>query len=206
MYVFTGLSSLQKLLGTEHVTEVSIRLQEEIYRVDAKQEVQHRYDGLQVQDWQELEPLAAAVFVFADAAIYIWFVLMMSALIFGLVNTLIASVMERVKELGMLRALGMKRRLVVAQVVTESALIMAVGVVIGLVLGYVAYLAIADGIDLSNFAEGADFAGIGTTLTPVFEIADFVLVASLSLVLGVLASIYPAWRAVKIEPLEALRV
>ena len=63
---------------------------------------------LDVMDWQELEPQAAAMFVYVDSAILIWFLVIMGALIFGLVNTLITAVMERIREFGMLRAVGMK--------------------------------------------------------------------------------------------------
>ena len=205
VFVFTGITRLQKLLDTDQVTEVSIRLTGEEARQSTRDSMTSFFDTLDVTDWQELEPTAAAMFVFADAAIYIWFLLMMSALIFGLVNTLVASVMERVKELGMLQALGMRKHLVVGQVVVESALIMTMGVSLGLAAGYLIYLSIADGIDLSSFAAGVEMVGISTMLKPVLHVGDLFIVAYLSLVLGILASIYPAWRAVKIEPLEAMR-
>ena len=206
IFVFTGLASLQKLLDTNAVTELSVRLTDEEHREASRMAMQTYFDDLDVQDWQQLEPMAAAIFVYADAAIYVWFVLMMSALVFGLVNTLVASVMERVRELGMVRALGMPRHLVIGQVVMESTLIMAVGLIVGLAAGYVGYLAIQDGIDLSAFADGVELAGMSTLMVPVLEWGDVVLVAGMTLLLGVIASIYPAWRAVKIEPLEALRV
>ena len=204
VFVFTGLANLQGLLDSSAVTEVSIRLQEEPQRVSVKQLIVEAFIDLDVKDWQELEPQAAAMYLFADGAIYIWFLLMMSALTFGLVNTLVASVMERMRELGMLRALGMRKRLVLTQVVLESSIIMAIGVVCGLALGYVIYLAMADGLDLSAFAEGVEMAGMSTQLKPVLLGTDFVLVAALSMALGVLASLYPAWRVVKPSPLDAM--
>jgi ABC-type lipoprotein release transport system permease subunit len=205
IYVFSGLSSLQTLLDSHAVTEVSIRLSEEPKRASAKQTLADFFVDLDVKDWQELEPQAATMYLFADGAIYIWFLLMMSALTFGLVNTLVASVMERVRELGMVRALGMPKRLVVLQVVFESTVIMAIGVAVGLVFGYLIYWTFSDGIDLSAFAEGIELAGISSKLTPIFRPDDFVLVAGLSLLLGILASLYPAWRAMKIKPLDAMR-
>ena len=129
----------------------------------------------------------------------------MSALTFGLVNTLITSVMERVRELGMVRALGMSKSMVVMQVVVESTVIMGIGVVFGMIAGYLIYLSISDGIDLSAFAEGVELAGVSTIWKPVLAWGDVLLVASLSLLLGILASLYPAWRAVKVKPLDAMR-
>ncbi len=205
VYVFTGLARLQQMLNSEAVTEVSVRLKAEPQKTSVKQLLSRTFVNLEVMDWQELEPQAAAMYLFADGAIYIWFILMMSALTFGLVNTLVATVMERVRELGMLRALGMRNRMVISQVVLESTIIMSVGVVVGLLGGYLIYLSMSDGIDLSSFSAGVEMAGMSTHLQPVFLVDDFVLVASMSLVLGFLASIYPAWRAVKIKPLDAMR-
>jgi ABC-type lipoprotein release transport system permease subunit len=163
------------------------------------------FTGLDVLDWRELEPQAAAMFVFADAAIFIWFFIMMGALIFGLANTLITSVMERVRELGMLRAIGMRPGSVIVQVVLESSVLMFIGVASGLIVGWLFILWLGEGIDLSQFAEGMDAFGMRTTMRPVPLAGDIVLVATLSLLFGVLASLYPAWRVVKIKPLDALR-
>ncbi|MEE2784250.1 MAG: FtsX-like permease family protein [Pseudomonadota bacterium] len=204
IYVFTGLASLQSLLDSRDVTEVSIRLHEEPKKPSIKDMLSEVFRNLAVLDWQELEPMAAAMYLFADSAIYIWFLLMMSALIFGLINTLITSVMERVRELGLVRALGMPKRMVVTQVVLESTIIMAIGVLIGLVAGYLIYLSIADGINLDAFAEGMEMMTMSTRFIPVLVWDDFVLVAVLSLVLGIMASIYPAWRAVRVKPLDAI--
>ena len=79
-----------------------------------------------VLSWKQLQPQAASMVEFADSAIFIYFLVIMGALVFGLVNTLVTAVMERVRELGMLRALGMRPRSVVAQVMMESSLIMFV--------------------------------------------------------------------------------
>lgn len=205
IYVFTGLARLQQMLDSDAITEISVRLKAEPQNGSVKQLLIKTFANMEVMDWQELEPQVAAMYLFADGAIYIWFILMMSALTFGLVNTLVATVMERVKELGMLRALGMRNRMVISQVVLESTIIMSVGVVVGLLGGYLIYLSMSDGIDLSSFSAGVEMVGMSTHLQPVLLVDDFVLVASMSLGLGFLASVYPAWRAVKIKPLDAMR-
>jgi ABC-type lipoprotein release transport system permease subunit len=207
IFVFSGLEKIQTLLDTSNVTEVSVRLQEDPQRFSVKQLLADFFVGLEVMDWQELEPQMATMYIFADSAIFIWFALLMSALIFGLVNTLIAAVMERVREFGMLRALGMRKSMVIWQVVIESVLIMTIGVIVGLGFGYLLFLWLASGggIDLTSFAAGMEMVRMKSMLMPVFVPGDFVLVAALSLGFGVLASLYPAWRAVKVKPLDALR-
>jgi len=95
---------------------------------------------------------------------------------------------------------------VVMQVVLESTIIMLVGVSIGIVVGWVlCTVLLGDGIDLSRWSEGIEMAGMRSRLTPRLMPHDVVLVTVLSLFFGVLAALYPAWRAVKLKPLEAIR-
>ena len=204
-FVFTGLETVQELLSVAAVTELSVRLTEESRSPAVLRSLTSAFGDLDVMTWKELEPQAAMMFEVADMAVFIWFLIVMGALTFGLVNTLVTAVMERVRELGMLRALGMRRGTVIAQVVIESMLTMVIGIAVGVVLGLLGFLLLADGIDLSAFAEGMEMTGIKPELVPKLWAQDVYLVAGLSLVLGFLASIYPARRAVKVQPLDAMR-
>ena len=204
MFVFTGVDALHRMVGAEVFTEVSIRLREEPAPVRAKAHLKGFFAGLDVFDWRELEPQAAAMFVFMDSGFFILYCVMMGALVFGLVNTLVTSVMERGRELGLLRALGMRSRGVVAQVVLESSVLMLIGVAAGIAAGWLAILALGDGIDLTRWAQGIEAFRIRGMLKPMPLGSDIALIAAMSLVLGVVASVYPALRIVRIKPLEAL--
>ena len=205
MFVFTGVHRLQEMVGADVYTEISIRLRREPVLFQLKASLVEFFTGLDVLNWQELEPQAAAMFVFADSVFFIWYFIMMGALVFGLVNTLVTSVMERVRELGMLRALGMRPRGVVAQVVLESSVLMFIGVAVGITAGWLAVLAMGDGIDLTQWAEGIEAFGMRGKLVPVPLADDIMLIGVMSVFLGVVASLYPAMRVVRIKPLEALR-
>ncbi len=204
-YVFTGEEALQSVLSTGVVTELSFRLKEEATSPDLIAALIGIFTGLDVMTWRELHPHTAEIVTFADAAIFIYFLVIMGALVFGLVNALVTAVMERVRELGMLRALGMRPSAVIVQVVVESSLIMVSGVVLGLVLGFGLFQFFADGIDLSGFSESLEMLGARSLFVPVVRFDDVLLVMGMSLGLGVIASLYPAWRAVKLKPLDALR-
>ncbi|MXX30631.1 MAG: FtsX-like permease family protein, partial [Gammaproteobacteria bacterium] len=121
------------------------------------------------------------------------------------VNTLDKSVKERISDILMLPAVGMRPRSVLAQVVIESSVLMLIGVAVGIALGLAGIFAMGDGLDLSLWSEGVESFGMRTLLRPVPLFDDVLLIALLSLGLGVVASLYPAWRAIKIKPLEALR-
>lgn len=205
-FVFTGRDRLSELLGTTQVTELSVRLTDASQLPDATAALKQGFDDAQVFTWQELEPQAAAMYAYADLGIFIWFAIMMAALIFGLVNTLVTAVMERVRELGMLRAVGMRAAAVVTQIVVESALVMTVGVALGVLLATLLLnFWLVDGIDLSQWAQGAEMVGMRALLIPKVLVSDTVFISVLSIAVGVAASLYPARQAVRRSPLEALR-
>ena len=204
-FAFTGIRPLQKLLGTRDVTEISVHLRDDGFSAVADRALSQEMQGLEVYTWRQLEPQAAAMFAFADVGIVIWFVILLLALAFGLINSLITAVLERVREFGMLRALGMRRGAVVAQVVIESVLIVTFALVCGVVagIGLVSYF--SSGIDLSSYAAGVELAGMRGRLVPYLVMTDIVTLSTLAVGLAVIASAYPAWRAVQIKPLDALR-
>ncbi len=204
-YAFTGIRPLQKLLGTNEVTEVSVRLRDDRFSAAANASLTKEMGGLEVLNWRQLDPQAAAFYEIADVGIRIWYVILLLALAFGLINSLITAVLERVREFGMLRALGMRPRAVVAQVVIESVLIVAFALAGGIVVGIALVAFFADGIDLSNYAAGAEFAGMRNRLVPHLVMRDVMSLSVLAVALAVFASAYPAWRAVQIRPLDALR-
>ena len=208
MLVFTGLTALQRTVGTDDfaspVTELSVVLQTDEDRVAARDELIARYPKLEVKDWRQMQPQIAEIVDLVDAIMVIWFILIMSALTFGLVNTLIATVMQRTQELGLLRALGMNQRLLLIQVVMECVGIMVVGVIVGLLLGVAMVFGLGDGIDLAAFSESVEAFGMSTLLKPILTIEDLLLFGGLSVLVGLFASFFPARRALKISPLMAM--
>ena len=209
VFVFTGAAALQETLGTTWVTEVSVRLSDaadERRQSAAAATLGAAFAGLDVLSWQQLEPQAAAIVEMADFGVFIYFAVVMGALVFGLVNAMATAVMERVREMGMLRALGMRPGAVVAQVMVECSLVMALGVALGLGLALAVFAPFADGIDLGAFDLDKSLAQMGmrANFVPLMTAADVVLVAVLSVALGAVASLYPAVRAVRVPPLAAL--
>jgi ABC-type lipoprotein release transport system permease subunit len=196
---------LQRVLDTSAVTEVSVLLRRDQVAGAARERIERELPALDVKDWRSLEPLAAAMFEMADAVVLIWFAIMLIALGFGLVNTLITAVLERLREFGMLRALGMRPNEVVAQVLIESVLVTLLGVAGGVLAGMALVAYFADGIDLSAWAAGVEMAGMRSLLVPRLMTEDLVTVTGLALVFALIGSAYPAWRAVQIGPLDALR-
>jgi ABC-type antimicrobial peptide transport system permease subunit len=130
------------------------------------------------------------------------------ALGFGIVNTMLMAVLERVKELGMLMAVGMNRKKVFFMIMLETVFLGLTGGVIGLALSYTAILATGiTGIDLSGlYQEGLEAMGFASKVYPAIAPESLAEIIFLVLLTGILASVYPARKALKLNPSEALRV
>ena len=184
-----------------------MRLHDDEFESTAKDAVlsDDAFQHLDVFDWRELNPQIAQMVELADFAFYIWFVILWIALAFGLVNTLLTSVFERIREIGMLRTLGMRPSSVLVQIVLESQIVICYGLVLGILVGYSLVYMFRDGIDLAAFSEGLEIVGLRSVIVPKLLVSDIARLSILSLVLGVIASLYPAYRALKLRPLVALQ-
>ncbi len=111
----------------------------------------------------------------------------------GVMNTMVMSVFERTREIGVLRAVGWRRRRIILMVLQESLLLSVVGGLAGIALG----------IGLIELV--ARLPGVGGLLAGVISPTLFIQAMSVALVLGTLGGLYPAWRASRLSPLEALR-
>ncbi len=139
-----------------------------------------------------------------DGFVVVWIVVVFLALSFGLVNTLVMAVFERVREIGLMLALGIRPLLILGQVVVESTLLLAMGLALGSVLAWATVQPMKDGVDVSIVGQGMEMWGMSSVLYPELLTSDVVLANVVVLVLGFLASLSPAWRAAHYEPVEAL--
>lgn len=120
-------------------------------------------------------------------------------------NTLLMSVFERIRELGILAALGMKGRQIMVMFLLEAVVLGLAGVAVGNVLGSagVAYLAEV-GIPLGDIGEMAQGFALGSTMNARFNPGGMLSLSAATLAITLLASLYPAWFAARLEPVEAL--
>ena len=160
--------------------------------------------GAVVNDWPELDRYLGTTLAAMDGFVLIWVIVIFLALSFGLVNTLMMAVFERVREIGVMLALGVKPASILWQIVIESMLLLVLGLAIGNALAWASVQPIQDGIDISIVAEGMDMMGASSRLVPDLRLQDVVFANGVVLFLGFLASIVPAWRASRYEPVEAI--
>jgi ABC-type lipoprotein release transport system permease subunit len=167
-----------------------------------------RAPGLELLTWRDLNQLMVEGMNQAMGFLYLIYLIVLAIVAVVVANTLLMSVFERTREMGILAALGMKGRQIMAMFVLESATLGAIGVILGVLLGSlgVYYLA-TEGVylgDLSASAASVDIA-YGETIYARFQWADTAVISVVCWIIMLLASLYPAWFATRKEPIDALR-
>jgi ABC-type lipoprotein release transport system permease subunit len=162
--------------------------------------------GISVLTWEDLNALLLTLMEQAGGFYYILYIIVILVVAVLIANTLLMSVFERTRELGILASLGMKGRQIMLMVLFEAIILALLGVAAGLVLGagLIAYLARV-GIEFSADAMGAiEGMALGSKMYPAFAPADALVLSLLMFFIVSLVSIYPAWYAARIEPVKAL--
>ena len=162
-------------------------------------------DELEVRSWKQLQPgLDNMVTIFDQMGLFIYGAVFV-AMLFGIANVLLMTIYERVREIGILMAIGMPRSRLAMSIVFESLIVTLVGLAIGFAIALVFFLWLRDGIELSSFAAGLEEFGIGQRIRPVLRSSDFGFPTLVAFLTAAIASAWPAYRATRFRPAEAVR-
>jgi len=207
-FVFVCRSAAQEMLKLGNgISEIAILLPDGYENREVYQKLKDALsvDQFEVHSWRELLPFQSAYLKILDGFMWFWFLVVFVAMGFGIVNTTLMAVFERMREFGLMKALGMKPWWILREVLIESFLILICGLIVGNILGFLSIYALSgSGIDLSALAAGAEYAGMSRIIYPAIATKD-VMVANLTvLLLGLLVSLYPAIKASRFTPVQAL--
>jgi putative ABC transport system permease protein len=127
------------------------------------------------------------------------------ALMFGITNTMLMSVMDRVREFGVLMAIGMQRKKVFFMIALETLLLSVTGAAIGAAFGFASVVwAGHTGINLAWFSDGLAQYGMSSMLFPVVHVSIYPSLGIMVIITACLAAIYPATKAIRLKPAIAL--
>ncbi|MCW8955268.1 MAG: ABC transporter permease [Gammaproteobacteria bacterium] len=204
-YVFIGRKTAEQLLAVDHqVSEIAIRLKDGMDIASVVQQLKQQQPQLDIQAWDELQPMSKAmVEIYGDFHL-IWHLIVFMAMGFGIINTLLMAVFERTREFGLFQALGLKPRFIMGQVWIEAMMLLLLGAALGNLVSWLSVLATGEGIDVSAFAQGMEMANLSNIIPFVIVQGDLILANSVVIILGLLTSLYPAWRASSMVPADAL--
>ncbi len=206
MNVFVDQKDLAATNGEKMIHEVAIVVND-INSIDQIQPlIESKYPGTSVRNYKEISPDISLYESQIQVNLIVIIIIIMLALIFGIINTMLMAVLERIKELGMLMAVGMNKLNVFMMIVFETIILGIVGAPLGMLLGKmtISYFE-TRGIDLSSYSKGMRQFGMSEILYPHLEGNVFIQLAIAVLITAMLASIYPAYKAIKLRPVEAIR-
>ena len=205
--VFVNAKDVNRLLGNENVAhEFAIFLNDPENLDAAQTALKATFPNNLVENYREISPDINLYESQIGVSATIFIVIFMLALIFGIINTMLMAVLERTKELGMLMSIGMNKLRVFGMVVFETIMLGFIGAPIGLLLGWLTVQHFsAAGLDLSAFAGGMEQFGMSTVVYPDLDTGVYIQLGLSVVVTAILASLYPAFKAISLRPVEAIR-
>lgn len=207
--VFVRYNDLSRLLnlpeGVSH--EIAILVDDNDMVPSVQDEVKALFADYEVLNWKEISPEMGYITGVMDMYMYIFIIIILLALLFGIINTMLMVILERVKEIGMLLAVGMSKLRVFTMIVVETVQLSLVGGVAGVVVGsLISKYFETHAINLSRWAKGYSQLGYDTMVYCNLESEMIINITILVILTGIIAAIYPAYKALKYDPAEALRM
>jgi len=210
MYAFVKNSDIETITGfsPEESHEIAILLNDIKMTENIKSQIQNLFPEIAVEEWKELSPELKMLDDYMGFINYVFIIIILLALGFGIINTMLMVVLERTKELGMLMAIGMNKLKVFLMIMTETVLLSLSGGVLGMIISYVVIRFFAKyGLSLgSGNTEIFESIGYEAIMYPKIELSFYLAVTFLVIATGIVSAIYPAFKALKLKPVEAIRI
>lgn len=205
--VFVRQQDLAGLIGGKTIIhEVAVRLTSVQVMDPVVKELRSMYKNLSVETWKQLAPELDLMYGTLELELNIFLGIILFGLLFGITNTMLMSVMERIRELGVLMAVGMKRVRVFMLIIIETIFLSITGGIIGMILGAASiWLTAQKGINLSLFSAGLSSYGISSHLFPSLPTEFYSTLLAMIIATAIVSAIYPAFKAIRLKPASAIR-
>ncbi len=209
-YTLIPIKTAQNILGMgSGVTSIAVYLKEQRKTKTVLKKLRKSVSSekIAVLPWQKVQPSLRDFVVLDDAFGYLYYLIILIIVSIGVLNTVLMSVMDRKREIGILMAVGMRPGSVLRMIITETCLIAVLGTSAGLIIGYsIHYYFATHGLDLSSYM--GEFSLAGTILDPVYysklRPARIIQICTVIILMTVTMGIYPAIKASRTEPVEAM--
>jgi putative ABC transport system permease protein len=211
--LYIPLSTAQSFFDTDEVNSIAVKLvsDDAEFIETVSQAIEDAFDGL-VSVTSPTALLETMSSIFDIVSLFLVGIAGISLLVagIGIMNIMIVSLMERTREIGILKALGMKSRTVLGIFLTEALVVGLVGAVVGVVAGY-SMAIIFSAFSGSLLGGGMPGGGGGgpsaslMTITPILTTEIILGAMAFGVLVAVVFALYPAWRASKLNPVDALR-
>ncbi|MCU7914450.1 MAG: FtsX-like permease family protein [Candidatus Thiodiazotropha sp. (ex Gloverina cf. vestifex)] len=161
----------------------------------------------EIMPWQELDPMVRQWLEFSDAYGLVIILVVVILVLVEILNTMLISLHERHKELGVIAAIGTTRFQIFSMLLLEAVLLIFIGASLGYLAGsLLVYSLSGSGIDLSGYANAFQFFYMNPVIYPDLTTDSAIRILGTTLVAAVLAGVYPAWKATRLSLSQALRI
>ncbi|HKZ87809.1 MAG TPA: ABC transporter permease [Candidatus Bathyarchaeia archaeon] len=202
--VYIPISKAQSFFGTDEASSIIVKLKNsDNATIATVSKLITDHFANQVNVISATAVLSLLTTIFSTLTLFLGGIAAISLLVagIGIMNIMIVSLIERTREIGILKALGMKSRAVLAIFLCESVIIGLIGALVGIALGWVLANTVA-----VLFSGGGPFGGGGgLSITPILTPEVLLLALGFGVGVSVIFALYPAWRASKLRPVDALR-
>lgn len=208
MNVFVRSRDLEKILGIQPdaVHEIAIKLTNNNLETDAFNMIKSRFPDLDVKTWRELMPEVSLVEQSMDISMIVFILIILVGLCLAIINTMLMAVLERVKEIGMLMAIGMNRQRIFRMIMMETIFLSITGTIVGIIVASLFSVIMGKvGINLSMGAAAYESLGYDSIIYPMLNWKMIIYTTIMVLIASLLSAIYPAIKALKLKPAEAIR-
>jgi putative ABC transport system permease protein len=206
--IFVKGTDLCRLTGLDNkeAHEIAVLLNKNKNTDEVTKKLSAMLPGLEVKDWQQLSPEGGYLVSAMNQYMFVFIIVILIALCFGIINTMLMVIMERVHELGMLMAIGMNRLKVFNMIMLETVFLSMTGGLTGLIVGYTAikYFGKA-GINLFFWKDAFAEIGYSAVIYPATDPKTVGITTLLVILAGIISALYPAFKALKLNPSESIR-
>jgi putative ABC transport system permease protein len=205
--VFVDRRELARLLGMgNQIHEIAVVVND-LQKVEpVASEIRSLLPELSTETWMDLAPELRYINRYTEVYLNIFLYIIVFALLFGIMNTMLMSVLDRVREFGVLTAVGMRGRRVFTMIMLESVVLSILGGIAGILAGWGTVEQLKrTGINLAAFGEGLRQWGYSEISYPILPFSMYEQVIISIILAAVLGAIYPAWKAIRLDPAKALR-
>lgn len=202
---YVRLDDLQRLSNVDGLNEFAVYLNDS-EQLLAVQDTLSVYTNDLVRTYREIAPEFDMMEQQSAMTKQIVTIIIMLALLFGIVNTMLMAVLERTKEIGMLRSIGMHKKSVFKMIILETCLMSVIAGPIGLLMGYLTNAWLGNkGMDLSSYATALEQYGMDAIFYPSISNLTYPVLMMVVIATAFLGAIYPAIKAIRLNLLEAIR-
>lgn len=205
--VFVKITDIDSLAGIPNaINEIAILLKSNKLLEESQNNLMRKFPETEIQNWKEIAPEIGLTVSVGDQMVFIFMGIILLALAFGIVNTMMMAVLERTREIGMLIALGMNKFKIFMMILLETFFLILAGCPLGILLSFVSIeITQKTGINFSRFSDVYSSFGYSSVIYPNLTSRQFVIIMFLVLLTALFSALFPARRALRLNPAESLK-